>query len=95
MECFTQRDIKTMFSGLCCAKCKNDFDINSIEVVENRGDIFHCKLTCEKCGMNYGDIILNYDRKSKKHSELQALDGPPPITADDVLDAHIFIKKMK
>lgn len=93
MKNYTQNDIKILFSNLCCSHCKNDFDKNSIEIKEHNEDLIFANLKCQKCGKDFGDIIFNFNRKSNIHLPLEAIEGPPPINADDVLNAHEFIKK--
>lgn len=92
MKKITQNDINTLFSGLCCSRCKNDFSINSIKILEQYSDILICNLACEKCGKDFGKIVFNYNRKSDKHLPLEVIEGPLPISYDDVIDAHKFIK---
>lgn len=92
MKTYTQKDIKTMFSGLCCSHCKNEFSKNSIKILKRDCDIMVCRLSCEKCGKDFGEIVFNFNRKKDKHSPLNVVDGPPPISIDDVIDAHEFIK---
>lgn len=93
MKTFTQKDIKSLFSGLCCSRCKNEFTINSIKVLERDCDIMLCSLSCEKCGKDFGEIVFNYNRKSEKHLPLEVIEGPQPIDYDDVILAHRFIKE--
>ena len=93
MNSFNNKNIKELLSNLCCSKCRNDFDIDSVNVKSAEGNIYFAELLCNKCGKNFGDIILNYNRISKTHSALNILDGPEPISIDDVIDAHEFIKK--
>ena len=93
MNSFNNKNIKELLSNLCCSKCRNDFDIDSVNVKSVEGNIYFAELVCNKCGKNFGNIILNYNRISKTHSALNILDGPEPISIDDVIDAHEFIKK--
>ena len=93
MKSFTQRDIKTLFSGLCCSRCKNEFTRNSIKILEQDCDILLCSLSCEKCGKDFGEVVFNFNRKSQEHLPLDIVEGPPPIDFDDVIDAHRFIRK--
>ena len=88
-----EREFRALFSGLCCSQCRNDFDLGDIFVNKQRGDLMICRLKCHKCGKDFGDIVLNFNSKSKYHSELEIIEGAPPINADDVIDAHEFIKK--
>ncbi len=93
MKNYTQKDIKTLFSGLCCSHCKNEFTKNSIKVLEKDGDILLCNLVCEKCGKDFGNVVFNFNRKAENHTPLEILEGPPPISYDDVIEAHRFIRK--
>jgi hypothetical protein len=93
MKQITQKDIKTMFSNLCCSRCKNEFSKNSIKIIEGDCDILICSLSCEFCHKDFGTVILNYNRKSKQHTPLKIIEGSPPIDYDDVIDAHRFIRK--
>ncbi|MBP3847862.1 hypothetical protein J6I39_08965 [bacterium] len=95
MNEFVSKDIKNLFQNLCCSRCKNDFTSDSIIIKEREGDIFICNLTCQVCGKNFGNIVLRYNQKSEMHKALEIIDGPAPISSDDVIDAHLFIKKMK
>lgn len=93
MKSFTQKDIKTLFDGLCCSRCKNEFTKNSIKILRKESDLMICNLTCEKCGKDFGEIVFNFNRKAEKHAPLEIIEGPPPISYDDVIDAHRFIRK--
>lgn len=94
MKNFSKKDIKILFSGLCCSRCKNEFTKDSIKIIDRDSDVMVCSLSCEKCGKDFGEIVFNYDRKSKNHSPLEIIEGPPPIFYDDVIDAHKFFKNL-
>lgn len=93
MKSILEKNFNRIFAKLCCSQCKNDFTKDSFEIIEQKGTVFHCRFVCQKCGKDFGDIILNINPKSKKHLELEIIDGAPPINYDDVIDAHEFIKK--
>ena len=95
MNDFCDKDIKNLFKNLCCSKCRNDFTIDSITIKEQDGEISVCNLKCMVCGKDFGDVLLKFNSKSVNHNPLVIVDGPPPITSDDVINAHRFIKKMK
>ncbi|MBP3820431.1 hypothetical protein J6G99_02165 [bacterium] len=88
------KDIKSMFSNLCCSRCKNDFSQESINIKKKDCETLICTLSCAECGKDFGDIVLNYNYRSKSHLPLEIIDGPPPISIDDVINAHEFIKKI-
>ncbi len=52
-----------------------------------------CSLSCEKCGKDFGEVVFNFNRKANKHLPLEIVEGPPPISSDDVIEAHKFIKE--
>ena len=93
MKKLTQKDFRILFSGLCCSRCKNEFTIDDLTEIRKENDIKICKLQCQKCDKDFGEIILNYNKKAKKHSPLEIIDGPAPIDFDDVIEAHKFIKE--
>lgn len=95
MKEFTDENIKILFSNLCCSKCRNDFTKDDFTIKEQKGDILICNLTCRKCSKDFGDIVFNFKRASKTHTPMEIIDGPAPISSDDVIDAYEFIKKMK
>ncbi len=86
------KDIEKLFKNLCCSRCKNDFTQESIKIIEKKNNILICNLFCHKCGKDFGNVILNYSANKRNHPPLEIIDGPPAINADDVLDAHRFIK---
>ncbi len=93
MQEFIQNEIKNLFSNLCCSKCKNDFDKDSIKIIETQGNLMICSLRCTKCDKDFGEIIFNYNVKAHAHNPMEIIEGPAPITSDDVIDAHNYIKK--
>jgi len=93
MKKLTQKDFKPLFSNLCCSRCRNDFTINSVHEIERCGDLLICTLTCEKCLKEFGEVIINFNRKAENHTPLEPIEGPDAITIDDVIDAHRFIKE--
>ena len=93
MKNLNEKVIKTLFSRLCCSNCKNDFTKESLIIKERKSEIYICNLKCEKCGKDFGDVIFKLNSSTKFQSPLEIIEGPPPITANDVLDAHEFIKK--
>ncbi len=92
MKKLSPKDVKALLANLCCSQCKNEFSINSIKFLEQDCDILLCSLSCEKCGKDFGEVVFNFNRKADKHLPLEIVDGPEPISYDDVIDAHKFIK---
>ncbi|MFA7658904.1 MAG: hypothetical protein WCY19_05680 [Candidatus Gastranaerophilaceae bacterium] len=98
-----KRKIATLFKELCCSACKSDFDENSVEIMREEKtkdeEMIVLKLVCQKCGKSFGVAFLGIsDFELKNYTEddlaLHVQEGAAPISADEVLDAHKFIKKL-
>lgn len=90
-----KKKIKKLFSNLCCSHCKNGFDEDSITIKREEEGLTVVGLSCKHCGKDFGVAFLginNVDVKSYEPLEIQ--EGPEPITYDDVIDAHRFIKTL-
>lgn len=98
-----KRKITTLFKDLCCSACKSDFNEDSVDIMRREQDenqeMLVFRLACPSCGKNFGVAFLGIsDFCLKDYTEddlkLQVKAGPDPISKDDVLDAHKFIKKL-
>lgn len=91
-----KKKIEKLFTNLCCSQCKNGFDENSVSIKRDEDGLLVISLECQKCGKNFGVAFLGFSGIDVKTSEpLEVVDGPEPITLDDVLDAHKFIQNLK
>lgn len=97
-----KRKITTLFKDLCCSVCKADFDEKSVTIMREEKnpneEMIVFKLTCQECGKSFGVAFLGIsDLKLKNYPEddlvLHVQEGAAPISTDDVLDAHKFIKE--
>lgn len=98
-----KRKIATLFKDLCCSVCKSDFEEKSVQIMREEKDsdeeMIVLRLTCQECGKSFGVAFLGIsDFELKNYNEddlvLKVQEGANPISADDVLDAHRFIKKL-
>lgn len=90
-----KKDISLLLKNLCCSKCKSDFDENSIKNIYQEGNYKVINLVCHKCGKDFGTAYLKVtDKTSDIENEviLNDVRNTPPITSDEVLDAHNQIK---
>lgn len=103
VEGVMERKIAVLFKELCCSVCKADFDENSVEIMreeKTKGEeLIVLRLACQKCGKSFGVAFLGIsDFEMKNYSEdeqaLKVQTGTAPISTDEVLDAHKFIKKL-
>ena len=98
-----KRKIATLFKELCCSKCKADFDETSVSIMREEKtedeEMIVLRLSCQECGKSFGVAFLGIsDFELKNYSDdeltLHVQEGANPISSDDVLDAHKFIKKL-
>lgn len=84
-----------LFENMCCSRCKNDFDQNSVEIIREEPHLIVVHLTCQTCGKDFGISFLS---TSNLDSDVNLLplkkNERPTITSDDVLNAHEFIKNL-
>ena len=91
-----KKKIEKLFSNLCCSQCKNGFDEDSIVVKRDEGGLLVVGLECKHCGKNFGVAFLGFsDIDVKNYEPLEVVEGPDPISYDDVIDAHRFIKNLE
>ena len=87
--------LEVLFSNLCCSYCKASFDENSIEIKRQEKGLMVTKLVCQNCGKSFGVAFVGIDDIPLKDEEpLEIQEGPDPISYDDVIDAHRFIKNL-
>lgn len=103
VEEIMKRKIATLFKELCCSKCKSDFTEESVVIMREEksddGEMIVIRIICKECGKSFGVAFLgisDFDLKNYDDNDLtlHVQEGVGPITADDVLDAHKFIKKL-
>lgn len=90
--------IAVLFKDLCCSKCKSDFNEDSIEIMREEDEMLVFKLVCRQCGKSFGVAFLGiggFELKNYSEDEkaLKITGEPEPISEDEVLDAHKFIKE--
>jgi len=88
-----EKKLKILFSNLCCSHCKAEFDENSIEIKRRETGLIVTHLVCRNCGKSFGVAFVGLNNIEVKEP-LVVQDGPEPINADDVLDAHKFIRNL-
>ena len=94
-----KRKIATLFKELCCSRCKSDFDEDSVMIMREEDEMIALKLVCNECGKSFGVAFLGIsDLELKNYDEedfaLVTQKCPAPISVDEVLDAHKFIKEL-
>ena len=96
-----------MFEDLCCSNCHNAFEEDAITIVREEKDFYVLQIVCNKCLKSFGLALLgnnpfeikddkNISTKKIKDEDLilKIEEDTPPISYDDVLDAHEYIKNL-
>lgn len=91
------KNIDKMFVNLCCSACGADFTSESVNVIREEEEFSVLQIVCNKCKKSFGIAFLghsNFAVKNPKVSDLafELQDGPDPVSSDDVINAHRFIK---
>lgn len=91
--------IDVLFKNLCCSRCKSDFDESSIHVLRREKEMLVINLHCNVCEKEFGIAFLgtkniNAEFFDYEKTPLRMIEDLPPISKDDVLDAHKFIKDL-
>jgi len=92
-------NFKRLFSNLCCSNCGKDFDENSVFILREEDGLLVLQIICQHCQKSFGVAILGMDAVSFRDENsqkypLEVKELPSPITDDDVIDAHRFIKNL-
>ena len=93
-------NIKKLFSELCCSNCRHDFDEDSVYILREEEGFVVLQVVCSQCQKSFGIAILGIDSIGIKDVDeeklaLQVKEFPEPISDDDVIDAHNFIKNLE
>ncbi|MBR1681627.1 hypothetical protein IJ707_07545 [bacterium] len=91
--------IDVMFKNLCCSRCKSDFSDESVRFLRKEDAMIVINLHCNRCGKDFGVAFigtknLNAEFFDREKTPLRMIEDLPPISKDDVLDAHKFIKDL-
>lgn len=91
-----KKKIEKLFENLCCSQCRNGFDEDSITIKRQEEGLSVVQLECKHCGKSFGVAFLGLsDIDIKDYEPLEVVEGPEPISFDDVIDAHRFIKELE
>lgn len=85
-----------------CAACGQAYGQGHIRLIAQREELFFVDLSCDHCGSQAVAIVtiqIDGDTATLEGGELVRVDEPaldelpdgPPVSADDVLDAHLLL----
>ena len=99
-----KKKIVKMFDDLCCSDCHCEFAEDSIEIVRQEDNLYVVRIVCANCGKSFGLAMLgmnpvdfkndSFEKFSDDDLTLKIDDECEPISYDDVLDAHEYIKNL-
>lgn len=89
-------------ASFACAACGQAYGQGHIRLIAQREELFFVDLSCHHCGSQAVAIVtiqIDGDRATLEGGELVRVDEPdpdavpdgPPVSADDVLDAHLLL----
>ena len=92
----TEEYIKLMFTHMVCSCCDHPFTPDCVEIIRIEGNCAVVKIECTTCHKNYGIAIVGIETVGADEAEQDNVLIPdlPPITDDDVLEAHEFIDNL-
>ncbi len=93
----TEEYVKLIFSKMVCSCCDIQFTPDCVEIIRIEGNCAIVKIVCTHCQKNYGIAVIGIetvavDNETDKENSL--VPDLPPITLNDVIDAHKFIDNL-
>ena len=100
-----KKKILKMLNDLCCSDCRSDFDEDSIEIVRQEENLYVVRIICSNCNKSFGLAMMGLNSVKFKDEIKQTKFNDDdlkfridmedaPISYDDVLDAHEYIKNI-
>lgn len=81
------------FSQKKCQRCDCNYSFDSLFVLRDDSHCVVVRVVCEKCSLPLGVAIIGTASADKSKRKQKPV-GPPPITKDDVIDAHNFFNSL-
>lgn len=101
--------IQEHFTQLHCPYCDISFTQESVKLIREEDDYWVVKVSCTSCNQSAGIAIVGIEYEeigfrearntTKQHKELSPVEemkfsSQPPISVNDVIDAHRFIQEL-
>ncbi len=93
----TEEYVKLIFSKMLCSCCDEQFTPDCVEIIRIEDNCAIVKIVCTHCGKNYGIAVVGIEAiviGKEEKPELPQVQDLPPITLNDVIDAHHFIDEL-
>jgi hypothetical protein len=98
-ESYEKRElIKHLVASIPCAVCQHHHEPDNVRIVDHRGEIWIMAVKCDHCGTQ--GLVFAMIQEGEKPEIVDELTSQewarfremPQIDADDVLDAHEFLR---
>lgn len=91
--------IQEHFTQLHCPNCDLYFTKDSVNLIREEKDYWVVKVCCSNCNHSPGFAIVGIEYENQLGDPVAELEklkfkNQPPITTDDVLNAHEFIQNL-
>ncbi len=87
---------KILANYLRCEKCQGSISVDNIQLLGQKDDWWFFSVGCAACGESRVVAALAQDeedlRTLEERQEAEKADKGPPISCDDVLDTHLFLR---
>ncbi len=93
----TEEYVKLIFSKMVCSCCDKQFTPDCVEIIRVEDNLAVVKIVCTNCQKNYGIAIVGIEtvgEEEELEQDYVQIPDLPPITTDDVIEAHKFIDKL-
>ena len=93
----TEEYVKLIFSKMVCSCCDNQFTPECVEIIRIEDNCAVVKIQCTHCNKNYGIAMVGIEKIEivpPDNVDKVFIPNLPPITTDDVIEAHKFIDSL-
>jgi len=94
-----RRLVLKLVTHLCCGRCGQPYNPHDFDLVERQESVWRLGIECRHCHSAAHILILMQPGAAPEPpsdltpEEKQAASGCPPISADDVLDIHQWLRQ--
>lgn len=96
--------VQEFFCSMHCSRCQESLKPDGISLVREEENFYVIKITCVDCNQPVGLAIVGISPQDVENERLLPApsgqlevveeDGPPPISYDEVIDAHQFFSDL-
>ena len=93
----TEEYVKLIFTKMVCSCCNEQFTPDCVEIIRVEDNLAVVKIVCTHCQQNYGIAIVGIETvgaETDEAADYVQIPDLPPITTDDVIEAHKFIDNL-